>query len=24
VTDHQARGESLVCQEKDFVIRCNC
>jgi hypothetical protein len=24
VTDHQARGESLVGQEKDFVIRCNC
>jgi hypothetical protein len=24
VTDHQARGESLAGQEKDFVIRCNC
>ena len=24
VADHQARGESLVGQEKDLTIRCNC
>jgi hypothetical protein len=24
VADHQARGESLLGREKDFVIRCNC
>jgi len=24
VADHTARGESLVGQEKDFAVRCNC
>ena len=24
VADHQAKGESLVGQEKEFAIRCNC
>jgi hypothetical protein len=24
VADHQARGESLVGQEKEFAVRCNC
>lgn len=24
VADHQARGESLLDQEKEFAIRCNC
>jgi hypothetical protein len=24
VADHQARGESLLDQEKEFTIRCNC
>jgi len=24
VADHMARGESLVGQEKEFAVRCNC
>ena len=24
VADHQARGESLIGQEKEFAVRCNC
>lgn len=24
VRDHQARGESLLDQEREFAIRCNC
>jgi D-proline reductase (dithiol) PrdB len=24
IADHQARGESLLDQEKEFAIRCNC
>lgn len=24
VADHQARGESLIDQEKELTIRCNC
>ena len=24
VTDHQAMGESLLDNEKEFAIRCNC
>jgi len=24
VADHRARGESLVGQEKEFAVRCNC
>jgi D-proline reductase (dithiol) PrdB len=24
VADHQTRGESLLDQEKEFTIRCNC
>jgi hypothetical protein len=24
VADHRMRGESLVSQEKEFTIRCNC
>ncbi len=24
VTDHSARGESLIDQEREFAIRCNC
>lgn len=24
VADHTARGQSLVGEEQDFVVRCNC